>query len=197
MKEIIRQILREERSSTQKIKDLISKHGLIRAINAVGGFKNLKKTLGNDIDDVLSGIEPPYFQTLRSYFLDDNLELFTEIFSYIFSEPVRVSPFGQTIANENGNILYYETHFGDWFLNKYNDFGSQVFSVDSKGFKERNEYDDDGNMIYYENSDGFWKRYEYYKDGMPKTYKDSNGDWRKWERDEFGKIKPQWLNNMG
>ena len=161
MKNIIRQILREEFEYKQQLFDLLR----------TGDSDNIEMvrmiSQGQHIDFIELLIEffkengPPYFKLLNHFDLsEDELKY---VFYGIFGEPVSI--YGNRIYNDkNDNVIYYENYIGDW---------------------EKYEYNDNGNTIYYKNSDGFWKKWEYrYNTNIITYYEDSDGYWWKREYDD-------------
>jgi len=115
-------------------------------------------------DKLLSILQPPYFENLRSIGIPE--EHYETIFSKLFDQPVYID-FSGTIRNKKGKVIYIET---------------------SDGFWGKSEFDNNGNVIYYEQSDGYWRKQEYDNNGNVIHYENSNGYWIKQEYDEKGKL---------
>ena len=138
MKNIIRQILREEFEYKQQLFDLLRS----------GDSDNLEMvkmiSQGQDINilelliDYLKQEGPSYFKILNHFDLSDG-EI-DYILSGIFGEPVRYSYDiiydNKVIYNENGNVIYYEDSEGTWEKTEYDDYGKVIYYEDSYGNRE-------------------------------------------------------------
>ena len=103
------------------------------------------------IDYIVKDIELPYLKYLEQYGLStDEYEL---IMSKVYNQPVTIK--GDYVYNTNGNQIYYENSYGDWFKVEYNTNGNKIYFENSNGDWVKYEYDTNGNKIYYENSDGY------------------------------------------
>jgi hypothetical protein len=77
------------------------------------------------IEYIVNDIEIPYLKSIEQYGLkQDEIEL---VLSKVFNQPVTI--IGNNVYDSNGNQIYSENRYGDWY--KY-------------------EYDTNGNEIYYE-----------------------------------------------
>jgi len=79
----------------------------------------------------------PIFHKLEEYGFHDKLSKkeMNYVLSEIFGEPVKKK--GDSIYNQNDNMIYIEYPYGKWI--KY-------------------EYDNNENMIYWEDSNGYWEK---------------------------------------
>jgi len=66
----------------------------------------------------------------------------------------QVDDYFTQIFDNNGNLIYRESLYGNWV---------------------KQEYNDDDNCIYQENSDGLWSKWEFDNNGDLYYFKDSNG----------------------
>ena len=138
MKNIIRQILREEFEYKQQLFDLL-RSGDSDNIEMV---KMISQGQGIDVAELL--IEyfkqegPPYFKILKHFDLSDG-EIDYILYG-IFGEPVRYSYDiiydNKVIYNENGNVIYYEDSEGTWEKTEYDDYGKVIYYEDSYGNRE-------------------------------------------------------------
>ena len=133
MKNIIRQILREEFEYKQQLFDLLrtgDEHNLemVKMISQGQGI-NILELL---IDYSKENPKPPYFKILNHFDLSHG-----EI-DYILSKLLNDN-IHQIERYSNGRILYSE---------------NGIYYEHSNGNWEKYEYDDNGNEIYYEDSDG-------------------------------------------
>ena len=94
----------------------------------------------------------PLFKNMESYGFNLSEEELKYVFSGVFGQPVIIE--GNTIYNQNGNLLYNEHPNGYW---------------------EKKEYDENGNIIYYETYNGYWVKFEYDNNGNIIYREDSYG----------------------
>ena len=114
---------------------------------------NLNESVGSDqyYDKLLSILQPPYYQNLRSIGIP--VDQWNTIFSKLFGEPVE--KYQEYLYGSNGNQIYYEDYSGDWNKYEFDENENLIYREDSDGTWGRFEYDDNGNQIYYENSKGY------------------------------------------
>jgi hypothetical protein len=118
----------------------------------------------------------PLYKNLKLYGFTDQLseEELTYVFSGIFGEPVIKKD--NSIYNDNGNNIYVEDSYGNWFKKEYDDYGNEIYFENSDGYWTKSEYDDNGNNIYVEDSYGNWFKKEYDENGNNIYVEDSNGN---------------------
>jgi hypothetical protein len=124
---------------------LIRKHNELNLLKESDDFDWIK---GIDISDYL---EPPYFKNMVDiYGLKPNEYEIT--LSKIFNQPVTIDD--GSVYNKHGNIIYYETSYGDWYKKEYDGQGNQTYYENTYGLWIKSEYDDQNKRIYYEDSSG-------------------------------------------
>ncbi len=94
----------------------------------------------------------PLFKNMESYGFNLSEEELVYVFSGVFGEPVIIE--GNTIYNQNGNEIYFETSTGYWVKREYDNNGNEIYFETSDGLWVKYGYDNNGNQIYFENSNG-------------------------------------------
>jgi len=185
VKRLIRKILREQFEYKQQLFDLL-RSGDSDNIEMV---KMISQGQGIDVAELLieyfkENPKPPYFKLLNHFELPDGV--IDDILSNLFEQPVSVYTFYDEydkVDDDYGMTIYYEDKYdGYWEKHEYDDYGNEMYSVDSNGYWVKYEYDQDGNRIYFENSNGYWNKREYDENGNEMYSVDSNGYW---ERKEY------------
>ena len=136
------------------------------------------------IDYIVSDIELPYIKSIEPYGLSE--KEYPLVLSKVFNQPVNIR--GNSVYDQNGNKIYYETSSGFWEKREYDTNGKLIYREDSNGYWAKYVYDQNGNRIYYENSDGYWAKYEYDTNGKLIYFEKNNGFWVKYEYDTNGKL---------
>ena len=90
-------------------------------------------------DKIIPLLEKPYFQNLISMGIPE--EQWEKIFSKLYGEPVQLIETSDSyrLTKENGQMLYFENSYGNWY---------------------RYESNKNGGVSYSENKDGNWYRKE-------------------------------------
>ena len=125
-------------------------------------------------DKIVSILEKPYFQNLRSIGIDEYQ--WETILSKVFNKPVE--KFHENLYDTNDNQIYSENSDGDWLRRKYDNNGNETYYENSYGGWKKREYDSNGNVVYIENSDGVWIKKEYDDNGNQIYYENSDGEIR-------------------
>ena len=189
MKNIIRQILREEFEYKQQLFDLLRSGDednleMVKMISQGQGI-NILELL---IDYSKENPKPPYFKLLNHFDLSDGEidYMLSKLLDDNLHQIDRYSNGNVEVTGEYGYVIYFEFSDGSWRKHDYDDNGNQIFHENSGGFWEKMEYDKNGNQIYRENSRGYWEKREYDKNGNEIYLERSDGKWFKREYDEYG-----------
>ena len=103
------------------------------------------------INYIVNDLEAPYFKNMKEMYglRPDEYGL---VLSKIYNQPVTIK--GYYVYNVQGNEIYSENSYGDWYRKEYDEQGNMTYFEESDGYWFKREYDDQGNKVYYENSDG-------------------------------------------
>ena len=79
------------------------------------------------------------------------------------AQQLKIKKFPFEIKDDNGNEIYRENSYGDWYKQEFDSNGNRIYGEESNGYWYKREYDSNGKQIYFENSTGW------IEDNRPKT----------------------------